>query len=76
MLNLRDRDVHFGDAEAETLPKMIEFLDHGSMSTDYNAALLGPAPMTKHLNPDGSKVSGSSAPGQHRPVHRHRRSQG
>lgn len=42
---------------------MIEFLDHGSMSTHYNAALLGPAPMTEHLNPDGSKVSGRALRG-------------
>lgn len=57
MLNLRDRDVHYGDAEAETLPKMIEFPDNGSMYNRHSAALFGPAPMTEHINPDGSKVS-------------------
>jgi hypothetical protein len=62
MLNLRDRDVHYGELSAEALPKMIEIDDRGDHwnlhSLHHNAALFGPTPMTEHENPDGTTVRG------------------
>ena len=59
MVHLRDRDVHFGEIPAETLPKMIEVDGGGSpYGHHYNAVLFGPRPRTEHKNPDGVVVSG------------------
>jgi hypothetical protein len=57
MMDLRGRDVHFGELPAEALPKMIE-MDHGEHlhSQPYNPLLFGPRPMTEHTNPDGTTV--------------------
>ena len=57
MVNLRDRDVHFGETGAEALPKMME-VDRSEVNIyiQHNAALFGPQPMTEHQNPDGMTV--------------------
>jgi len=42
MLALRDRDVHFGEMDAETLPKMMELdMSRTGSYVQHNAALLG-----------------------------------
>jgi hypothetical protein len=57
MMDLRGRDVHYGEVTGEALAKMIEMKDTGSMyGQHYNAALFGPQPLTEHVNPDGEPV--------------------
>lgn len=56
MLNLRDRDVHYGEMGAEALPKMMEVEHDGSLYSFHNPALFGPQAMTEHKNPDGTTV--------------------
>jgi hypothetical protein len=56
MINLRDRDVHYGEMGAAVLPKMMEAQNEGSLYVHYNAALYGPQPMAEHENPDGTMV--------------------
>jgi hypothetical protein len=56
MVNLRDRDVHFGEMGAEALPKMMELeLDMNSYN-QHNSAIFGPRLLTEHENPDGVTV--------------------
>jgi hypothetical protein len=56
MINLRDRDVHYGEMGTATLPKMMEVPDEGNLYVHYNAVLFGPQPMAEHQNPDGVMV--------------------
>jgi hypothetical protein len=57
LMNLRGRDVHFGDLPGEALPKMIEMQEDGDHSAHYsNPAIFGPRVMTQHTNPDGAIV--------------------
>lgn len=56
MINLRDRDVHFGEMGAAALPKMMAVQDVGNHFVNYNAALFGPQPLAEHKNPDGVVV--------------------
>lgn len=60
MLNLRDRDVHFGETGATVLPTMMAAQDDGSAQVFYNAAIFGPKPTSEHKNPDGTKVQSSA----------------
>jgi hypothetical protein len=53
MTNLRDRDVHYGEVNAEALRNMIPIAD-GSLTVFGNAALFGPTPEAEYVNPDGS----------------------
>src|SRR5580704_9049948 len=55
MTDLRDDDVHYGEAAAEALGTMIPIKDD-SMRVFHNAALFGPAPQAEHVTPDGSRV--------------------
>jgi Tn3 transposase DDE domain len=56
MVNLRDRDVHFGDMRAETLPKMMELELHENSYSQHDTALFGPRALTEHKNPNGVTV--------------------
>jgi hypothetical protein len=63
MCNLRDRDVHFGEIDAATLPKMVEATNSSYLHQHYNAALFGPQPMAEHTNPDGATVRATALQG-------------
>jgi hypothetical protein len=61
MMALRDNDVHHGQSDGKTLPKMIP-LERSNDAWMYqplpNYAALGILPVpTEHKNPDGSTVS-------------------
>jgi hypothetical protein len=57
MVNLRDRDVHFGEMGAEALPKMMELeLQDMNPYNQHNTALFGPRSLAEHKNPDGVTV--------------------
>jgi hypothetical protein len=56
MVNLRDRDVHFGEMGAEALPKMMELDVHYNPYNQHNTALFGPRVLSEHQNPDGVTV--------------------
>jgi hypothetical protein len=53
MTNLRDRDVHYGEVNAEALGRMIPIAD-GSLTVFVNAAPLGTTSEAEYVNPDGS----------------------
>lgn len=64
MLALRDRDVHFGEMDAETLPKMMELdMRHTGAYVQHNAALHGWSATAEHTNPDGTTVRASALQG-------------
>jgi hypothetical protein len=56
MVNLRDRDVHYGEMAAEALPKMMELELDMNPYNEHNSAIFGPRSLTEHQNPDGEIV--------------------
>jgi hypothetical protein len=58
LMNIRDRDVHFGEVPGEALAKMIPISDQGSFYEYRNPGIFGPNPATEFVNPDDKTVSG------------------
>ncbi len=64
MMNQRDRDVHHGETDAESLPAAIPAEPHEyEYYVQHNSALLGPRGFAKHTNPDGTEITAAALRG-------------
>lgn len=57
LMNIRDRDVHYGEVPGEALAKMIP-LPEQSFFEYRNQSIFSPSPVTEFINPDDKMVSG------------------